>query len=195
VHLLSLRRAKGAFSRHRALTAFAAVLSASALTVGLSVTPASADGFTPYRFYTWTIKDYGKGGCLGMNYGGGLQTFFPEFETCARDPQMRWTLYTTPYGGFNLVSGIQYQGQNMCLDGNQGGAYVNPCNWNNPWQTWIFGRGADGVSGTYTIMNYETNQIGPPAYCLDNNDYQNVFTSSCNWSNWNQNWQMTVVGN
>jgi hypothetical protein len=117
-------------SRRRRLTACAALLSGTALSIGLMAPPASADSFSPKYEGQYYFADYQTDYCLDSNAAGDAYTFNP----CNFGGYELWSLWTDPYGGYNFVDNAT----GRCLDGNYAGnVYTSPCNWNNTYQNWV----------------------------------------------------------
>jgi hypothetical protein len=185
-------RAMGAFSRHRMLATFAALLSTWMLAAGLSAAPASAatsaPAFTPYYFGKFLLQDYNTGYCL-RDEG----TYASPTQCNASDPSQQWRMYTSPYAnGLNFASlAPNYLGQTTCLDY---GAHVNPCDWNNTWQSWVEGRGAPGANNAYTLDDYQS-QVSGDDQCLDSSTFgAPAYVNPCNWNDLYQNWYIVYVG-
>jgi hypothetical protein len=154
-------------SRRRGLTACAAALGSTALTVGLAVTPASASTY----LFTTRWRDYQTALCLDSNYAGAVYT-----NPCyaGGDTYQNWEFYSGTYAG-----NYQDQQTGLCLDSNYAGAvYTDACDSDDTYQNWTLGGEGPGE----TIQDYQT------GLCLDSNSAEAVYTYACNWNDTYQNW-------
>jgi Ricin-type beta-trefoil lectin domain len=155
-------------SRRRGLTAGAAILGTTALTVGLTVAPASA-GSTYQQTGTW--QDYQTGLCLDGNSSGAVYT-----NPCNGDAYQKWGVWLTT----DNTNNFQSQQTGLCLDSNYAGAvYADACNSNDTYQGWTEGGEGPGV----TIQDFQT------GLCLDSNYAYAVYADACNWNDTYQNWE------
>lgn len=159
-------------------TARVAVLCATALAIGLAVTPvtaAQAQGQpkVPAAGLYGAYNDYSTKRCLDSDYAGSAYT-----TPCyANDTYQDWAYFLTQYG----MTLNDYQTA-RCLDSNYAGAvYTSACNGDNTYQNWSFG----GEGPGNTIQDYQT------GLCLDSNSSGNLYTDGCNWNNYYQNWGPT----
>lgn len=184
-------RTMSTFSWRRMRTTSAALLSACMLVVGLPAAASattSAAAFTPYYFGRFLIQDYNTGYCL-QDEG----TYVIPVPCNAEQPAQQWRMYTTPYpNGLNFANvGPNWEGQITCLDY---GGNVNPCNWNNTWQSWVEGYGAPGTSNAYTLGNYQT-QVNGDEQCLDSSTFDvQAYVNPCDADDLYQNWYIVYVG-
>jgi hypothetical protein len=176
-----LALAKAVISRRRRLMAAAAVLSASALAVGLSAVPASASSDL---LGTYEFTNYQTGNCLVAGFRENSVAF-----TAATDPLCAfpmWYAITDPYGGFVIQNAAEPEG--LCLAGNSALAgssvYLVPCNPNDISQNWTVG--GQGPASTL--------QWGPQnGFCLNDDGNGSVTLQPCNWSNTYQNWSVDML--
>jgi hypothetical protein len=178
-------RAVTIFSRHRRLAAVGSILSVSALAVGLSAVPASAAAaFTPLQVGTYCFNDvatgYGLVDSISAVNGTTFPATVPSTGCGGGSTLLQWTVYTDPFGGFNLVN----TGTGQCLDSNYAAnVYTDSCNWNDSYQNWTFGGEGPG----------STIQDGQTLLCLDSNESGDVYTYSCNWNDNYQNWTIGLI--
>jgi hypothetical protein len=159
---------RGSGRRRRALAAGATALGVAALTVGLTVAPASASTYEA----TLSIRSLGGNGSWHLDsngqgvYGGGRQS---------------WDFFENGYPTASVPWNFRVTGTGNCLDGNSAGAvYALPCNSNNAYQNWTLGAGND--------LGFTLQSVGT-GLCL-NIDPGNgaVNAIACNWNNLNEVW-------
>jgi hypothetical protein len=175
-------RVKSLVHGRRWLAVMAVVLGAGTFVFGPAVAPASAASaaaqFSPVWGGTVTFEDYNTRFCLLGNSGNfsAVNTFF-----CTGGSVFIWNLYSTPFGGWNIVN----EGTGQCLDSNAAGSdYTDSCNWNNEYQSWTFGGEGPGE----TVQDQVTQR------CLDSNGVGQSYTSPCDWNDWYQNWILLEEG-
>jgi Ricin-type beta-trefoil lectin domain len=162
-----LPRVRSVASRRRGLTACAAALGTTALSLALTATPASASQYVD----TIRWQDYQTSLCLDSNYAGSVYT-----NPCyaGGDTYQNWEFYIGTYS-----ANFQDQQTGLCLDSNYAAAvYTDACDSNDTYQNWTGGGEGPGV----TIQDYQT------GLCLDSNDAEAVYTYACNWNDTYQNW-------